>query len=36
VRKWEAPDNVFGANYRFVVKIDHRSHLITNDSVTRV
>lgn len=36
VRKWEAQDNEFGANYKFVVKIDHKNHIITNDSITRI
>lgn len=36
VRKWESQDNAFGANYKFVVKIDHRNHIATNDSVTRI
>ena len=36
VRKWEGEDNAFGANLKMVVKIDHRNHLVTNDSITRI
>ena len=36
VRKWLADDNAFGANYKLVVKIDNKNHIITNDSVTRI
>lgn len=36
VRKWEGEDNEFGANYKMVVKVDHRSHIVTNDSITRI
>lgn len=36
VRKFEAEDNALGANIKFIVKIDHRSHLVTNDSITRI
>jgi hypothetical protein len=36
VRKWEASDNAYGANYKFVVKIDNKNHIVTNDSITRI
>lgn len=36
VRPWVADDNELGANIKLVVKIDHRSHIITNDSITRI
>ena len=36
VRKWEGEDNEFGANYKLVVKIDNKNHIVTNDSITRL
>ena len=36
VRDWKGEDNELGKWHKFVVKIDHRCHVATNDSVTRI
>lgn len=42
VRKWNGEDNevstvtAIGSNLKLVVKIDHRNHIVTNDSITRI